>query len=209
MAFKVLDFAAWRVAAQTYWDGQIDATSFTNKVAMKADVTTFLGELQVDFDAYEIGATRDDLRDILIPLFTYTVMRFDMTFPEDTPPGVVQLIGDDVRNLFEQFNRDIVDETTIFLLVPGVPVTIGVVQKEAPFNTEQAALQGGNAADSALLNSFVGDVADSIADQMIFLVYGQPKTVSAGVDIVNQIRVVMFLDEVLTFTGFTFIGINA
>ena len=247
---QLSEISTWVANAKSYWHSQLNAecnaydlavhsvcASYSNIVTLKSQIDSSLNEFQTVYNSYMSDDTRvTSLKNTLMPLYTYAVLKNMVTDPPYSVPSAIT--DEDVRNWFRYYTYDIPDTayTTFFTISDvynsgcsnptysdqascelnggtwtNIPTTLGQVTVNASRNNLLNIFNGFIQDDKDNIDAFSGVSPAVINDRLIFNLYSEPKIV---IDYDNFIstrqRVLnhMHLWEVMQLFGWSIDGVT-
>jgi len=246
---KLSEISTWITNAKDYWYGQLDArcnaynlqvngtcVPYSNLAALKTQVDSSLNTFQSILNSYVNDSTRlDNLKNSLLSLYTYAVMKNMNTDPPFDIPSGIQ--NEDFRNLFKYFSYNLGDTiyTTFFTIsdvyngncsLPehttqstcdlnggtwtSTPTTQGLITNNSAYDDLIGIFNNFIQNDKDSLDAFAGVVSVLIREKIIFNLFREPNIIPQNPPISNRERILnhMYLWQVLQTFNWTIDGVQ-
>ena len=203
------DFYTWKDAAAAHWQGVINNSGYTNKDQLLNSLDSQLGSLATSYQNYINGSSENKVKDLLIPVFAYIMIRYKKEYLEPVPSIGDLMENNDLRTLYTNWTYELPsDYGTVFTLVSSGSPGEGVLGKAGVYYNVESAINNGNSTDNDQLGTIPHHLYTVTKDVNIHLTFKPVKTRLTDIDPKNFALEEMHLDEILEVFNFSISGVN-
>jgi len=192
--------------AKTYWDNQIDNSSYTNKDELKSTVATYLTNLNSAYETYKNSLDKSIMTNLILALYYYLMQKYQIQIDDPNCPSIDEL-DFILTDLYHNWTYELPDYAQLFILSDDPnDSTKGIIELTNTYNQLKNNIESNFAQEdnTQIKTAYIPTVASKSTETNLYRIIKQPKfTIVDNVDIKSKLLNDFKLQDIMDEFGWT------